>query len=135
MTNEVRYSVMIPEAERQEIEPGSFPPGMGGPPPGVGRPPQRSGGPPPGMGRPVPSSFSFAKRLDTLENKTIYLVDIGFGGGYNFMVQLQKWFNENMPSVKTVVRRKPGRVFADDSPELWEEVKEKGDAVVLGVAG
>jgi hypothetical protein len=65
----------------------------------------------------------------------VYLVDIGFGGGYNFMLQLQKWFASNMPSVTTVVRRKPGNVFMDDKPELWEEVKAKGNAVVLGVAG
>jgi hypothetical protein len=87
------------------------------------------------MGGQAPSSPAFTRRLDTLENKALYLVDIGFGGGYNFMVQLQKWFTENMPSVKTIVRRKPGNVFMDDSPELWEEVKEKGHAVVLGVAG
>ncbi len=142
MAIEVRYSVVSPEAERQKLAPGSFPPGMGGPPPGVSRPPQGSGGPPPGVGqlppdmsKPTPSSITFAKRLDTLENKTLYLVDIGFGGGYNFMLQLQKWFTEHMPSVTTIVRRKPGRVFADDNNELWDEIKEKGQAVVLGVAG
>ena len=32
-----------------------------------------------------------ARRLDTLENKTIYLIDNGFGGGAEFMLQLQKW--------------------------------------------
>jgi hypothetical protein len=83
----------------------------------------------------APSSITFAKRLDILENKTVYLVDIGFGGGYNFMLQLKKWFTENMPSVTTIVKRKPGRVFADDNNDLWEEVKAKGHAVVLGVAG
>jgi len=100
----------------------------GGPPPGMG-------GPPPGMGGPAPSSPSFAKRLDTLENKTVYLVDIGFGGGYEFMLQLQKWFAEHMPSVTTIPKRKPGHVFMDDDNDLWEEIKEKGHAVVLGVAG
>jgi len=93
------------------------------------------GGPPPGMGAPAPTSLSFARRLDALENKAVYLVDIGFGGGYNFMLQLQKWFTENMPSVTTIVKRKPGQVFMDDKNDLWEEVKEKGYAVVLGVAG
>jgi hypothetical protein len=87
------------------------------------------------MGAPPPSLASFAGRLDTLEKKTLYLVDIGFGGGYNFMLRLQKWFAENMPSVKTVVKRKPGNVFMDDRSDLWEEVKAKGQAVVLGVAG
>jgi hypothetical protein len=113
MANEVRFSVMSPEAGVQKSE-GAFPPDMGGP---------------------APSSLTMAKRLDTLENKTVYLVDIGFGGGYNFMLQLQKWFTKNMPSVTTIVKRKPGFVFADDNNNLWEEVKEKGHAVVLGVAG
>jgi len=113
MANEGRYSVMSPETGIQKGT-GELPPGMGGP---------------------APSSPVFTERLDTLENKTVYLVDIGFGGGYNFMLQLQKWFTENMPSVTTIVRRKPGRVFADDNNDLWEEVKEKGHAVVLGVAG
>jgi hypothetical protein len=87
------------------------------------------------MGGPPKSLTSFARRPDTLDKKTVYLVDIGFGGGYNFMAQLQKWFAKNMPSVTTEVRRKPGGVFSDDRKELWEEVKAKGQAVVLGVAG
>jgi hypothetical protein len=127
--------VMSPEAGVQKVMGG--PPPVGGPP---GRPPggpggRPPGGPPPGMGGPPPTLSSFARRLDKLENKTLYLVDIGFGGGYNFMVQLQKWFANNMPSVTTVVKRKPGGVFSDDRKELWEEVKAKGQAVVLGVAG
>jgi hypothetical protein len=119
MAYETRISVMSPEVGVQKAE--------GGPSPGMG-------GPPPGMFEPKPSSPA-AKRLDTLENKTVYLVDIGFGGGYNFMRQLQKWFTEHVPSVTTIVKRKPGNVFMDDSSSLWEEVKEKGHAVVLGVAG
>jgi hypothetical protein len=80
-------------------------------------------------------SLSVAKRLDTLENKTVYLVDNGFGGSYNFMQQLQKWFNEHMPSVTTIRKRKTGHVFMDDTTDLWEEIKAKGHAVVLGVGG
>lgn len=100
-----------------------------------GEPSPDMGGLPPDMLEPAPSSLTMAKRLDILENKTVYLVDIGFGGGYNFMLQLQKWFAEKKPSVTTIVKRKPGFVFADDNNDLWEEVKEKGHAVVLGVAG
>ncbi len=76
-----------------------------------------------------------ARRLDTLDNKTVYLVDTGFGGSYKFMQQLEKWFAAHIPSVKTVRRRKSGHVFADDNSDLWEEVKARGHAVVLGVAG
>ncbi|MFA5308951.1 MAG: hypothetical protein WC370_05615 [Dehalococcoidales bacterium] len=84
-----------------------------------------------------PPSTTLARRLDTLENKTVYLVDTGFGGSYKFMIQLQKWFTENMPSVTTVRKRKTGHVFMNDSDttDLWSEVKAKGHAVVLGVAG
>ena len=132
MAKQLIDKVMSPEGGVQTGPPG-FPPGMGGPPGrGGGRP--GGGGPPPGFGAP-PSAPSFAKRLDNLDNKTVYLVDIGFGGGYEFMQQLQGWFKANMPSVTTEVRRKPGNVFMDDKNELWDEIKEKGNAVVLGVAG
>lgn len=42
-----------------------------------------------------------ADRYDSLENKTIYLVDTGFGGSSRFMIQLQQWFRANMLTVKT----------------------------------
>jgi hypothetical protein len=76
-----------------------------------------------------------APRLGSLDGKTIYLVDTGFGGSYKFMEQLQRWFKANLPGVATVRRRKPGNVFADDGDQLWEEIRAKGDAAVLGVGG
>jgi hypothetical protein len=75
-----------------------------------------------------------APRLESLDNKTIYLVDTGFAGGKEFFEEMQKWFNENMPSVKIVVHPKPGNAFAD-SPEFWPLLKEKADGVVFGVGG
>src|SRR4030065_1664576 len=130
MTYEIRFSVMSPEAGVQ-VSTGGPPPGMGGPPPGRSGPPP----PPPGIKPVPPSSAAFAKRLDTLEKKTVYLVDTGFGGSYNFMLQLQKWFKEHLPSVTTIRKRKHGSVFMDDNNELCEEIKKKGQAVVLGGAG
>jgi hypothetical protein len=87
------------------------------------------------MGGITPTSFSMANRLETLNNKTVYLVDTGFGGSFRFMQQLQKWFTEYMPSVTTVRKRKTGFVFMDDTTDLWDEIKAKGHAAVLGVAG
>jgi len=75
-----------------------------------------------------------APRLDSLENKTLYLVDTGFAGGKEFLEEMQKWFKENMPSVTTVVHIKSGNAFVD-SPELWPELKKKADGVVFGVGG
>ncbi len=76
-----------------------------------------------------------ASRPETLDGKVVYLVDTGFGGSYRFMQELQRWFSEHMPAVTTVRKRKPGNVFADDTDELWEEIKSKGDAAILGVGG
>ena len=77
---------------------------------------------------------SMAPRLDTLNGKTIYLVDVGFGGGYEFLEEVVGWFSRNIPSLKTVLKRKRGNMFLDD-PELWAEVKDKGHAVIFGVGG
>jgi len=77
---------------------------------------------------------TLAPRLDSLDGKTVYLVDETFGGGHEFLKEMQNWFSRNMPSVKTVLRRKKGNMFVDD-PELWSEIKQKGDAMVLGVGG
>lgn len=81
------------------------------------------------------SENPLAGRLDSLDGKTIYLVDIGFGGGHKFMQQVQNWFKEHMPSVTTIRRRKTGNAFMDDTTDLWDEIKEKGNAALIGVAG
>jgi len=78
---------------------------------------------------------SLAPRLDNLDGKTVYLVDTGFGGSGRFLDQLQAWFAEHRPSVKTVRGRKTGNIFRDDTKDLWNEIKEKGQAAILGVAG
>jgi len=78
--------------------------------------------------------LSMAQRLDTLSDKTVYLVDVGFAGGYEFLEELDGWFSRNMPETRTVLRRKRGNMFLDD-PELWAEIKHKGHAVIFGVGG
>jgi hypothetical protein len=83
----------------------------------------------------APASWSMAPRLDSLNGKTVYLVNQGFGGSGLFMEQFAAWFAENMPGVKTVQKRKTGFIFRDDTSDLWKEIKEKGDAVIFGVAG
>jgi hypothetical protein len=75
-----------------------------------------------------------APRLDTLDGKTVYLIDGKFGGSYELLQEMQRWFSKNFPSVKTVLIQKSGNYDVDD-PELWAEIKEKGDGAVLGVGG
>ena len=87
-----------------------------------------------GSGAGVPS-WTMAPRPESLNGRTVYLVNQGFGGSDLFMQQLREWFAQHMPGVKTVLRRKTGFIFRDDTSDLWKEIQEEGDAVVFGVAG
>jgi hypothetical protein len=76
-------------------------------------------------------------RLDTLEGKTIFLVDIGWGGpnaAPSIYEEMKAWFAQNMPSVKIEVRGIKG-FYMMDQPELLKEISEKGDAAMIGIAG
>jgi hypothetical protein len=76
-------------------------------------------------------------RLDTLEGKTIYLVDINWGGpdaAYSVFEEMQAWFAQNMPSVKIVIKRKAGSYTTDDKP-LWAEIKKNANAALIGISG
>jgi hypothetical protein len=78
------------------------------------------------------TQLGMAERPETLEGKTVYLVDCRFDDGDLLLGQMAAWFNEHMPSVKTVLKSKSG-VYTQDDPELFQEIQEKGDALVLGV--
>ena len=76
-------------------------------------------------------------RLDTLEGKTIFLVDIGWGGPQaapSIYEEMKAWFAQNMPSVKVEVRGIKGS-YMQDQPELWKEISEKGHAAMVGISG
>ena len=76
-------------------------------------------------------------RLDTLEGKTIFLVDIGWGGenaAPSIYKEMNAWFAQNMPSVKIETRTIKG-FFLQEQPELLKEISEKGDAAMIGIAG
>jgi hypothetical protein len=78
--------------------------------------------------------LQMAERMQSLEGKTIYLVNTGFWGAKEFLEETQAWFSGNMPNVKTELRTKQGTIFTDD-PALWAEVKGKADGVIIGVGG
>jgi hypothetical protein len=76
-------------------------------------------------------------RLDTLEGKTIYLVDINWGGpdaAYSVFEEIQSWFAKNIPSAKIVLKRKAGSYTTDDKP-LWAEIQKNGNAALIGISG
>jgi hypothetical protein len=82
---------------------------------------------PPKVSRQTP-----AARLDGLDGKTVYLVDCRFDDSDIFLGQMQAWFGQHLPRVRTIVKR-ISNVYLHDDPTTWEEIKARGSAAILGV--
>ena len=77
--------------------------------------------------------FSMAPRAASLDGKTLYLVDAtSFDGSETLLKKMQAWFQQNMPAVKTVFRKKAG-VYAEDDPKLWAEIKASAYATIMAI--
>ena len=72
-----------------------------------------------------------APRLDSLDGKSVYLVDCLFDNSEIFMDEMQDWFAANMPRVNTKII-KPRESWADD-PDMCAAIEADGDAAILGV--
>jgi hypothetical protein len=84
------------------------------------------------MGTPPPIKLiPMAPRLTTLDGKTIYVVDQGFPGSENLIREIVAWFEKNMPKTNAIFKKMAGGPVGDD-PALWAEIKQKGDAVIMG---
>lgn len=76
------------------------------------------------------------RKFSTLNERTVFLVDIGWGGpkaGYDVLDAMQGWFARNIASVKTVLVAKKGS-FGEDDPELWKRIAAEGDACIIGIS-
>jgi len=73
-----------------------------------------------------------APRLETLDGKTIYLVDCRFDDSIELLKQVQVWFAEHMPAVTTRIVSLSA-YYGHDDPKTWEEIKANGDAAIIGV--
>lgn len=73
-----------------------------------------------------------APRLSSLDGKTIYLIDSKFDDSVDLLLQVQAWFAEKMPGVKTVLRQMAS-YYGKDDPELWNEVRTQGHGAIIGV--
>jgi len=75
---------------------------------------------------------TMAPRLDTLNGKTVYLVNHGYLGTDILLREVEDWFKTNMPKVNIVSRKKFG-FFTSEDPFLWSQIREKGDAMVMAM--
>ncbi|HWM47888.1 MAG TPA: hypothetical protein VNR11_13365 [Xanthobacteraceae bacterium] len=72
-----------------------------------------------------------AQRPQSLDGKTLYLVDCLFDNSEVFMDQLRRWFAEHLPAVNTKTI-KPRESWVDD-PHMRAKIEKDGDAAILGV--
>ena len=85
------------------------------------------------MGHPPKiEQLGMAPRPDSLEGKTVYLVDCRFDDGDILMRQMGEWFAEHEPGTRVEVRRK-SNVYTERDDALYEEIKHEGDAAIVGV--
>ena len=83
------------------------------------------------LGTPPPIEVKeMAPRLDTLDGKTIYFINTGFPNSGRLLEELGNWFKANYPKIKVVAARGG---MTNIPQNVMDEIKEKGDAVILGV--
>jgi hypothetical protein len=80
---------------------------------------------------PLITLIPMAPRLDTLDGKTIYIVDVNFQLTEPFYIAAKRLLTERYPKVNWVVKNKIGSFF-DDDPDLWTEIKRKGHGAIVG---
>ncbi len=84
-------------------------------------------------GTPAPiQRIPMAPRLESLEGKTIYIVDVHFPRTHAFFEEMQRLLASRYPGTTWVLRTKTGTYFHND-PQLWAEIKEKGNGAILGI--
>ena len=75
-----------------------------------------------------------APRLDTLDGKTLYLINDGYLGTDILLGEMLDWFKANMPKVNVLYNPMTGGGFTAEDPVLWAELQaKKADAVVMGM--
>lgn len=83
------------------------------------------------LGQPLDSElFSLAPRFDTLDGKTIYIVDVKYPATTVFRDELTNALKEKYPKTNWISREKKGSYFEDD-PELWSEIKAESAGMII----
>ena len=71
-----------------------------------------------------------AARPDSLDGKTVYIVDTKYPNTKPFVNELQRNLAEKYPKTTWVLKEKVGFYLQDD-PKLWAEIKEKAQGAIV----
>jgi hypothetical protein len=71
------------------------------------------------------------ERLSNLNDKTVYLIDVGKQDAEILFDALEQYLSEREPNTRFVRTKKKATYFEDD-PEVWSEVKSKAHSFILG---
>jgi hypothetical protein len=75
---------------------------------------------------------ALAPRLESLDGKTIYLVDCRFDDSIELLKLVAAWFARHMGGVNTRIISLSA-TYQKDDPKTWEEIRANGHAAILGV--
>ncbi|MFC1840234.1 hypothetical protein ACFL1N_11680 [Thermodesulfobacteriota bacterium] len=85
------------------------------------------------LGTPPPIKLkAMAPRMDTLENKTIYIINDGYPGSGILLGELKAVMEGKYPKTNFVYRDKPGG-FGREDATIWKEMEEKADAMIIAL--
>lgn len=81
---------------------------------------------------PALQQIPMAPRLDSLDGKTIYVVDVRWSYTRQLAEGFIKVLSERYPKTKFEIRDKAGS-YGEDDNSLWNEIKKNGDGVIMSV--
>ena len=85
------------------------------------------------LGTPPPIKLKhMAPRLDTIEGKTIYIVNDGYPGSGIMLKELTAVCKEKFPNTTFIYKDKQGGMGRTDEA-LWKEMEEKADAMIIAL--
>ncbi|MGB9069803.1 MAG: hypothetical protein WCC21_14630 [Candidatus Acidiferrales bacterium] len=92
----------------------------------------------PGIPNKLAPRYPLAPPLDTLENKTIYMINLSWEGpdaGNYFYGAMTEWLTRRYKGVQTTVKIAAEGMFGLDPAILKEMAARKADGAIVGVAG
>ena len=85
------------------------------------------------LGTPPPIKLlPMAQRLETIKGKTIYIVNDGYPGSNLLCGELKTALDDKYPDTEFIYKDKTGGM-GGKKEELWDEINNNGDAMILAL--